>query len=109
MSYVDELLQAAEIPGGETYWDEQPTETFAAWGDRISSDGSDYGTELLVHEIEIELYELMDRPEPEAHERLQDVLNAQDPPLRWIKEPRMLDLTLRLFMTIYKFSYTDRR
>ena len=109
MNYTDQILAEANIPGGETYWDEQPTETFAAWGERVTSDGSDYGAELREHEVEIELYELMDRPDPEAHRRLQDTFDAQDPPIRWTKEPREVDLTLRLYMTIYKFSYTERR
>ncbi len=107
MNLIDEVLQEAEIIGGETYWDEQPTQTFAAWGERISSDGSDFGAELLEHEYEVELYELMDRPEPEAHTRLQDALDARC--IRCTKEPRMLDPTLRLFMTLYIFSYTERR
>lgn len=107
MTLVDKILQAAEIVGGETYWDQQPTQTFAAWGDRISSDGSDYSSELRTHEVEIELYELMDNPEPEAHRSLQEALDAEN--IRWTKEPRELDLTLRLFMTIYKFEFIERR
>ena len=51
----------------------------------------------------------MDRPDSDAHRRLQDTFDAQEPPIRWTKEPREVDLTLRLFMTIYKFSYTERR
>lgn len=107
MSYVDQILQEAGIPGGETYWETQPEHTFAAWGDRVSSDGSDFGAEIRNHEVEIELYELMDTPEPEAHSRLQAVLDAEG--IRWVKEPRALDLTLRLFMTIYKFECIERR
>lgn len=107
MSYVDHILQAAEILGGETYWEEQPEHTFAAWGERVSSGGSDFGAELRNHEVEIELYELLDRPETEAHSRLQETLDAEG--VRWVKEPRVVDLTLRLFMTIYKFDYLERR
>lgn len=107
MNYVDHILQDAGIPGGETYWEEQPEHTFAAWGDRVSSDGSDFGAELRNHEVEIELYELMDSPEPEAHSRLQTVLDSEG--IRWVKEPRVVDLTLRLFLTIYKFDYLERR
>ena len=51
----------------------------------------------------------MDKPDPDAHRRLQDTFDALDPPIRWSKEPREVDLTLRLYMTIYKFSYTERR
>lgn len=107
MSYVDQILQEAGIPGGETYWEEQPEHTFAAWGDRVSSDGSDFGAELRHHAVEVELYELMDSPEPEAHGRLQDTLDAEG--IRWEKDPRVVDLTMRLYMTIYKFEYTERR
>lgn len=107
MNLIDEILVDAKIIGGETYWDEQPTQTFAAWGERISSDGSDCGAELLEHECEVELYELMDRPDPEAHSRLQDALDAHC--IRWTKEMRVLDLKLRLFMTLYIFSHTERR
>ncbi|MDY5942397.1 MAG: hypothetical protein SPJ28_02365 [Oscillospiraceae bacterium] len=107
MSYVDLILQEAKIAGGETYWDEQPMQTFAAWGDRVSSDGSDLGSEIRNHEVEIELYELMDNPEPDAHNRLQATLDAEN--LRWTKEPREVDIQLRLYMTIYKFDYLERR
>lgn len=104
---IDEILQEADIIGGETYWDEQPCGAYAAWGERVSSDGSDLGAELLLHECELELYELMDKPEPEAHLRLQNALDAQC--IRWVKEVRMLDPKLRLFMTLYTFSYEERR
>ncbi len=106
MNYTDELLTRAEIPGGETYWEEQPRETYAAWGDTIEADGSDHGNEIQRHEVEIELYELMDKPDPEAHARLQAVFNAEA--LRWRKEPRVLDPQFRLFMTRYTFFYTER-
>lgn len=107
MKYVDKLLADAQIPGDETYWVEQPVQTYAAWGDHITTDGSDLGNELIYHDVEIELYELMDHPDQDAHRRLQAALDAEA--LRWEKEPRMLNLTLRLFMTVYKFTYTERR
>lgn len=107
MNYVDRILADAQISGGETYWDEQPVQTYAAWGDHVTTDGSDFGNELIYHEVEIELYELLDNPEPEAHRRLQAALDAEA--LRWEKEPRLVDIKLRLFMTLYKFTYTERR
>ena len=106
LNYVDQILHTAEIIGGETYFPEQPRETYAAWGDAIEADGSDHGNELQRHEVEIELYELMDKPDPGAHERLQKTLNAEA--LRWRKEPRVLDTQFRLFMTRYTFFYTER-
>ena len=106
MTFTDGILKSAGIPGGETYWNEQPRETYAAWGDTIQADGSDYHNELLDHDVEIELYELMDKPDPEAHERLQEAFNAEA--IHWRKEPRVLDPQLRLFMTRYTFSYTER-
>lgn len=104
---VDELLREAEIPGGETFFAEQPEETYAAWGDEISAEGSDYDNELRRHEITLELYELMDAPDPEAHQRLQDALDSYGLP--WHKEPRMVELTLRLYFTTYTFEYVTRR
>ena len=106
LNYVDGILHTAEIIGGETFFPEQPRETYAAWGGTIEADGSDHGNELQHHEVEIELYELMDKPDPEAHARLQAVFNVEA--LRWKKEPRVLDLQFRLFMTRYTFSYDER-
>lgn len=103
----DAILEAAGIPGGETYWPEQPDETFAAWGEEIEADGSDYDNELRTHNVTIELYELMDDPSPEAHTALQAALDAAGAP--WRKQAREVDLTLRLFMTIYTYSFLSRR
>lgn len=104
--YVDKLIAGAKIPGGETYWPEQPTGTFCAWGETIEAEGSDCCNEILRHDVEIELYEPMDHPNPEAHRRLQKAFNEEE--LRWRKEPRILDLQLRLLMTTYAFSYMER-
>jgi len=104
--FVDQILEKAEIPGGETYWPEQPDGTFAAWGETVTADGSDYGNELQHHDIELELYEPMDQEDYEARRRLQKTLNSEK--LHWRKEPRVLDLQLRLLMTTYTFSYTER-
>lgn len=103
----DEILTAAGIPGGETYWPEQPRKTFSAWGEEIEADGSDYDNKIRTHNITIELYELMDAPDPQAHTALQDALD--DEALRWRKQPREVDLTLRLYMTIYTYSFLTRR
>ena len=104
---VDALLQEAEILGGETFFPAQPEGTYAAWGEEISAEGSDFDNELRRHEVTIELYELMDAPDPDAHQRLQAVLDAYGLP--WHKEPRMVELTLRLYFTSYTFEFVTRR
>lgn len=104
---VDALLQEAEILGGETFFPEQPVKTYAAWGDEIDASGSDIDNELRRHEVTIELYELMDVPDPDAHARLQAVMDRYGLP--WHKEPRMVELTLRLYFTTYTFEYVTRR
>ena len=104
---VDLLLAAAKIPGGETLILSQPEETYAAWGEEIYADGSDYDNELRKHEVIIELYELMDTPDPAAHKRLQAALDQFG--LSWHKAPRVIELTSRLFLTTYTFEYVTRR
>lgn len=104
---VDSLLLEAEIPGGETFFPSQPSQTYAAWGVEISADGSDFDNELRRYQVTLELYELMDVPDPAAHKRLQTVLDEYGLP--WHKEPRMVELTLRLYFTTYTFEYVTRR
>lgn len=106
-SFVDALLREAEILGGETFFPSQPCQTYAAWGDEISADGSDFDNEIRRHQITVELYELMDAPDPAAHARLQETLDRHALP--WHKEPRMVELSLRLYFTQYNFEYVTRR
>lgn len=103
----DTILASAGIVGGETYWTMQPSQTFAAWGDETNAGGSDFDNEIRSHEITIELYELMDSPDPNAHKSLQAALDACG--LSWRKRPREVDIQLRLYMTIYTYHYTERR
>ena len=105
--YVDQLLAEAGILGGETFFLAQPDRTYAAWGEEISADGSDYDNEIRSHNITIELYELMDAPDPSAHERLQAVLDQHALP--WHKSVRMIEVSLRLFYTTYEFEFLKRR
>ena len=105
--YVDRLLAEADILGGETFFSSQPIKTYAAWGEEISADGSDFDNELRRHNITIELYELMDAPDPAAHERLQAVLDEHALP--WRKSQRLIELSLRLYFTTYEFEYLTRR
>lgn len=93
--------------GCETVYLQAPAHTHACWGDRITADGSDYGNEIRTHDYTLELYELPDAPDPDAHARLCDVLDAEG--IAWTKEPRVYLLDTQLFMTTYSFRCTERR
>lgn len=107
MDILQQILDGAQIPNEETFHLIQPTETYLAWGDHITTDGSDYGNEILHHAVSLELYELGDQPDPAAHVRLRDAMDAV--PVRWEKEERIWLLDLQVFCTTYKFDFFERR
>lgn len=104
---IEDILTEAEIEAQETCFLQAPSCTHACWGDQIRTDGSDYSNEICTHDYTLELYELPDAPDPDAHARLRAVLDSEG--IRWEKEPRVFLLDTQLFMTTYSFSCIERR
>lgn len=79
-------------------------DTYCAWGDEIEAYGSDAGNEVLKHSIRLEVYE--HTPDPDAHRRLQRVLNEAAIP--WSKEMRVWMQDVQVYFTVYSYAYTER-
>ena len=104
---IEDILAAAGIEARETCFLQAPSCTHACWGDQIRADGSDYDNEIYMHDYTLELYELPDAPDPDAHARLRAVLDSEG--IGWEKSPRVFLLDTQLFLTTYSFSCTERR
>ena len=101
------ILGKLGLPEEETYHVRQPQGAFVAWGLAVDAEGSDFDNEIRRYSAFLELYEPVDAQAPEAHERLQSLLDGYG--LSWKKEERVYLIDVRLFMTGYTFEYTDRR
>ena len=104
---LQEILDELGLPEAETFHVRQPKGAFVAWGLAVDAKGSDYDNEIRRYSASIELYEPLDAQAPEAHERLQAILDEYGLP--WKKEERVYLMDLRLLMTGYTFDYTERR
>lgn len=102
-----QILDELGLPEAETYHVRQPNGSFVAWGLAVDAEGSDFDNEIRRYSASLELYEPVDAQTPEAHERLQSLLDENG--LSWKKEERVYLIDVRLFMTGYTFEYTDRR
>ena len=109
---VHKILTAAQITHAETMFLQQPEGVFAVYGDKMTAGGSDYETELIYHDVVVELYEPSEWAGREERDRLIDALDcAYSGGLidRWDCEMRVWLADVRLFMTTFNFSYIDRR
>lgn len=109
---VNKILGAAGIPHAETLFLQQPEGVFAVWGDKIESSGSDDSLDLLYHEVLVELYE---PAEHDGREERAALIAALDDAYqrcvigKWDCDMRIWLDDVRLFMTSFHFSYTERR
>lgn len=101
------ILDALGLPAAETFHVQQPEGAFIAWGLEVDAEGSDFDNEIRRYSASLELYEPVDAQTPEAHERLQSLLDEYGLP--WNKDERIYLMDLRLLMTGYTFNYTERR
>ena len=109
---VDKILTSVGIPCAETAFAQQPDGVYAVWGERIEADGSDYGAELLRHDVTVEVYEPAEHVGREERRRLIEALDDRYRAGligRWSCDMRVWLLDVRLYLTTYTFSYIERR
>lgn len=103
---IDDILREAGIPGRETLFIDPPGGVFAAWGDEIDADGSDYGNEVHRHHYTLELFEPRDTSGNAAHKALQGVLDVNG--IHYRKQARIFYEDLQYFCTTYTFEVVER-
>lgn len=103
---IKTILQAADVPGREGWYDSPPKGNYVLWFDDVTTDGPDGHPEWVKkHDVILELYEPVADPAVEA--ALEAAMNVQG--CEWTKQGRLWLKDLKHFQVIYEFSYTEKR
>lgn len=106
---VDTVLTGAGLVSGQTYKETRflkpPRTSYAIYNDTRTVRGPDNVNAIILHEINIELYEYAPDPTLEAAIEAQlDALGKE-----YIKQPRYWIQEEQLFQVIYEFNYLTKK
>ena len=111
---IHELLTRAKIPNRPVRFPRplkkgEAMPAYAVYFDSVTSSGSDFSNLLRQHDATIELYS--DKPPAEACKRLEHELDASAEWLLdgWERQETQWIEAEALYMTVYSFSYLERR
>lgn len=102
---IKTILQAANVPGREGWYDIPPKGNYVLYYDDVTTDGPDGFPWIRRHDVTLELYEPIADPDVEA--ALEAAISAQG--LQWTKQARYWLKDLKRYQVIYEFTYFEKR
>ena len=102
---IQDMLQAAAIPGKPARYPNPPSGTHAVYFDDVTADGPDGYNRIFNHGCMVELYEAA--PDPEAEAAFEAELDARG--LHYDKQARYWLDSIKRYQVIYEFTYFEKR
>lgn len=102
---INTILQAADVPGREGWYDSPPAGNYVIYFDDVTLDGPDAHPEWVKrHDVTLELYEPIADPAAEA--ALEAAMTAQG--REWTKQGRYWLKDLKRYQVIYEFTFIEK-
>lgn len=103
---VKDILAAAGIQERGSRFVKPPAGTYAVWFDEITTEGADGAAPgIFTHDVTVELYE--PKKDDAAEEALEAAMGAAG--MHWHKSDRTWIQSEQMYMTIYDYTYTEKR
>ena len=101
---IKTVLQAADVPGREGWYDSPPEGNYVLWYDDVTTDGPDGLPWIKRHDVTLELYEPVADQAVEA--ALEAAIAAQG--FQWTKQARYWLKDLKHYQVIYEFTFIEK-
>jgi len=103
---VKEILAAAGIQERGSRFVKPPAGTYAVWFDTVTAEGADgLPPRIFRHDDTVELY--APKKDEAAEAALEAAIGAKG--LAWTKQDRIWIQSEQMYLTIYQFTYIEKR